>query len=191
MKKNAGKNLLKEFLHKLEIEKEIPGTAAHDAWSMYSMDVLEETFSPLPDKMIADFYYMNFGFSDITDLDFKIVRADVLVERAMRSLGGAIAYQPIPDSMGAGPLRNFVKLMTNGDRDFIQAAHHLSKARNKVAHSLHEDYSKDLDAFYTAMDIVPAAEYANFQLAMVSVLASISGEEANWAKRKKRYAELD
>lgn len=152
---------------------------------------LEKTLERLKESDIAFLYYMNFGFSDITELDSMIIRSDILVERSMRNLAEAIAVRPLPDHMSAGSLRSFVTLMTNDGAEFLEAAKWLSKARNKVAHELHEDYTIELEGFYRSIGTNWTADCLNFHAAVVVLLCMIANETTDWIERKGKLFRSD
>lgn len=116
-----------------------------------------------------------------------IIRSDILVERSMRNLAEAIAVRPLPDHMSAGFLRSFVTLMTNEGAEFLEAAKWLSKARNKVAHELHEDYAVELDGFYKSIGANLTDDCLDFHAAVVVLLCMIANETTDWIERKGKF----
>lgn len=149
-----------------------------------ALENLERALNAISDTMATDLFYMVHGFSDINDLDFMIIRADILVDRAMRDLAETIAYKTIPEGMSSGAVRNFVNLMTSQDLPLLRAAKHLSDARNIIAHKLHGNYDNHLKSFYKALEIFQAPDSENFNAAVIIMLTMISNERDDWNERK-------
>lgn len=188
MKKKPRISLKVEYLKKMR-EQQRQGSQPDESQGDH-LD-LEKTLERLKESDIAFLYYMNFGFSDITELDSMIIRSDILVERSMRNLAEAIAVRPLPDHMSAGSLRSFVTLMTNDGAEFLEAAKWLSKARNKVAHELHEDYTIELEGFYRSIGTNWTADCLNFHAAVVVLLCMIANETTDWIERKGKLFRSD
>lgn len=93
--------------------------------------------------------------------------------------------------MSAGSLRSFVTLMTNDGAEFIEAAKWLSKARNKVAHELHEGYAVELDGFYKSIGANSTADCLDFHAAVVVLLCMIANETTDWIDRKEKLSRSD
>lgn len=156
-----------------------------------SLETFEELIHCMPEEILADLFYMNFGFAEISDLDFKVIRADIMVERAMRGLASAIALNPIPDTMNAGAVRNFVRLMTPLDLDFIKASKHLGDARNNIAHQLHGDYTKDLQAMYKALDVPCSGDFKDFHAVIAILLSAISNRREDVRMKNDRIEDFE
>lgn len=174
------KDIREEYLRKT-IEKK-PSIVKEDP---EALEGLKRGLSALPDKMVTDLFYMAHGFSDITDLDFMVIRADILVDRAMRDLAETIAFKPIPAQMGSGAVRNFVNLMTHEDLPLLKAAKHLSDARNIIAHKLHGNYDTHLQQFYTALGVHQTEDPDFFNAAVIIMLTMISNERDDWEEKKQ------
>lgn len=139
---------------------------------------------------LVDTYYMVCGFQNLRDLDLKVIRADMLVERATRSFAESRASNPkvIDELRQYAPIRNFAKAMTEPGEDgkVWVAAKHLSDARNLVAHQLESPaIEKELTDFFCAVGVKSTDMAKDIEIAALTLCASIFTMKQNWVTRKK------
>jgi len=167
-----------------------------------SSSIYKEKFvdllSRLPEYLVVDQYYLAFGFQSLRESDLKIIRADMLIERATRSFAESRAASPkVIDSLRQyAAIRSFAKAMTEpGETSWVwMAAKHLSDARNNVAHELENiEVEKHMANFYKAVGIPPAENYENLEQAVIILSGHIFQMKQSWLDRKavceRLYAE--
>jgi len=126
-------------------------------------------------NQILDWHSINHGFEDITELDSIVIRGDILIERALRSLAGAIAKNPIPTEMSAAGIKNFIRLMEPLDQDYIKAMKILNIVRNKIAHEAHSDYSNNILEIMKIIGLSPSSNAAlDLKASIIVIIASIA-----------------
>ena len=126
-----------------------------------------------PDQLM-DLYTINYGFDNITELDSIVIRGDVLVERALRSLAGAIANNPIPDDMSAAAIKSFIRLMEPPEQAHLAAVKSLNIARNSIAHEMHSNYNEHLSHIYEVCGLTPTGDHAlDLKASILVILAHI------------------
>lgn len=140
----------------------------------------------LSDEQITDLHSLNFGFTDISDMDYLVIRADILIERSFMSLAAVIANNPIPSGMSAGAVRNFVSLMVPPASPFLLAARALSSARNIIAHQMHANYSGEISKIYSALNIEERESISSFKAAVILIICDIANTRDEWRKHKSR-----
>lgn len=156
-----------------------------------NQDALRIMLAGTPDDYIIDTYYMVCGFRSLRELDLRIIRADMLVERAIRSFAESRAGSPKAiDELRYGAIRQFAKAMTEPDEDanVWVAARHLNEARNKVAHVLENaapEIERNLVNFFKAMRVNPAQTPEEFEKAVMQLCQTIFTLKDNWIRRKK------
>lgn len=160
-----------------------------------NLDALEILLSHGPEDFLVDQYYMVCGFESLRELDLKIIRADMLVERATRSFAESRAGSPkeIDGLRQYATIRNFAKAMTEPGEDtsLWVAAKHLSDARNSVAHQLENvGVEKPLVEFFKAVGIPPSENFENIEQAVMMLCGCIFTMKQNWLQRKSVYERL-
>ncbi|UVM48491.1 hypothetical protein LOY38_19135 [Pseudomonas sp. B21-015] len=126
----------------------------------------------------------------------RIIRADMLVERATRSFAESRAgNSKAIDELRYGAIRQFAKAMTEPDEDanVWVAARHLNEARNKVAHLLENaapEIERNLVNFFKAIGVKPAQTPEDFEQAVMQLCQSIFTLKENWVTRKKMYESI-
>lgn len=126
-----------------------------------------------PDQLM-DLYTINYGFDNITELDSIVIRGDVLVERAIRSLAAAIANNPIPEDMSAAAIKSFIRLMEPPEQIYLAAVKSLNIARNLIAHEMHSNYSEHLSHIYEICELIPTGDDAlDLKASIIVILAHI------------------
>lgn len=160
-----------------------------------NLDALEILLSNGPEDFLVDQYYMVCGFESLRELDLKIIRADMLVERATRSFAESRAGSPkeIDGLRQYAAIRNFAKAMTEPGEDtsLWVAAKHLSDARNSVAHHLENvEVEKPLVEFFKAVGIPPSENFENIEQAVMMLCGCIFTMKQNWLQRKSVYERL-
>lgn len=126
-----------------------------------------------PDQLM-DLYAINYGFDNITELDSIVIRGDILVERALRSLAGAIANNPIPEDMSAAAIKSFIRLMEPPKQAHLAAIKSLNVARNSIAHEMHSNYNEQLSRIYEACELTPTGDDAlDLKASIIVILAHI------------------
>ena len=126
-------------------------------------------------SQILDLHSINHGFEDITEFDSIVIRGDILIERALRSLAGVIARNPIPPEMSAAGIKNLIRLMEPQDQDYIKSMKNLNIARNKVAHEVHSDYSDNILEIMKIIGLSPSSDAAvDLKACIIVIIASIA-----------------
>ncbi|NWL08984.1 hypothetical protein [Pseudomonas hunanensis] len=137
-----------------------------------------------PDQ-IRDWHSINYGFEGISELDSIVIRGDILIERAIRSLAGAIAKNPIPSDMTAAGIKRFIDLMEPLDQDYIKAMKILNKARNTIAHEVHEDYVPRIHEILKIVGLTPSENLAfDLQACIIVIIATISNRREHLLSKK-------
>lgn len=159
------------------------------------LDALETLLRNDSEDFLVDQYYMICGFESLQELDLKIIRADMLVERATRSFAESRAGSPkeIDGLRQYAAIRNFAKAMTEPSEDSSPwvAAKHLSDARNSVAHQLENvGVEKHLVEFFKAVGISPDENFENIEQAVMMLCGCIFTMKQNWLQRKSVYERL-
>ncbi len=153
-------------------------------------DALRTMLAKNTDDYIIDTYYLVCGFQSLRELDLRIIRADMLVERATRSFVESRAATPDAIVEAAyGPLRQFAKAMTEAgeDADVWVAARHLNQARNKVAHVFENatGVEQDLANFFKTLRVEPAKTPEEFEQTVKRLCQRILILKDDWIRRKK------
>lgn len=156
-----------------------------------AIDGFIQLVQKLPLDSVADLHSMNFGFSNISDTDFIVIRADIIVERSLRSLASAVAYNPLPQNMSLGAVKGFLRLMEPIDLPYLKAVSALSEARNIIAHEIHGDYSSAINKFFKALDITPQEGSRFIQAGVIVLISAIANRRSDWYMRRNRYDSLD
>lgn len=141
--------------------------------------ILSALLSQLPEEYLLDQYYLAFGFHSLRELDLKVIRADMLIERVTRLFAESRAFNPrvIDELRQYSAVRNFAKAMTEPDEknSVWVAAKHLADARNSVAHQLESpELEKSLTEFFKALEIPPGKNFENLETAVVRLSAQIA-----------------
>lgn len=131
-----------------------------------------ENLSP---NQIIDWHSINCGFDGITELDSIVIRGDILIERALRSLASAIAINPIPPEMSAASVKNFIRLMEPHNQDYLKAVKALNMARNIIAHEVHSEYENHILDILKIIGLTPSDNIdVDLKACIIVILASIS-----------------
>lgn len=137
-----------------------------------------------PDQL-RDWHSINYGFEGISELDSIVIRGDILIERAIRSLAGAIANNPIPTSMSAAGIKSFINLMEPLNQDYIKSMKILNKVRNAIAHEIHDDYVPHIHEILKIIGLTPSENLAfDLQACIIVILANISNRREHLLANK-------
>lgn len=138
-----------------------------------------------PDQL-RDWHSINYGFSGISELDSIVIRGDILIERATRSLAGAIAENPIPERMSAAGVKNFICLMEPLNQDYIKAMKILNKVRNTIAHEIHDDYTPRIHEILKIIGLTPSENISfDLQACIIVILANIANRREHLLANKE------
>lgn len=146
-------------------------------------------------KQQSDVYYMLFGFDDVNSFDLLIIRANLLIERAVHSLARSRAEDPswVPD--GYGPALKFAQALIgeDEDRDALLAARSIYNVRNEVAHKLEAQDHKvqgNLREFFRLAGVEPGDDFSNLHIATAAVCGRIGHLEQNGLFRRQVQKQL-
>lgn len=130
-------------------------------------------------------FYMVFGFEDMNDMDLRIIRAELLVEKSLLSLARSRVENPTHlKRLGFGMARTLTLAMLTEDEDPLplEAAKHIHDARNCVAHELDvdpEEVNRKLGLFFRAAGVEPEDGYSNLQIATAAVCGQLNMLQQN------------
>ncbi|MBW6391813.1 hypothetical protein [Billgrantia antri] len=146
--------------------------------------------SKFPSEKREQIYYMMFGFDDMNDLDLKIIRADLLVERALLSLARSrVENSSHLKNLQFGMARTLALALLSDEEDkkVLEATKLIRDARNCVAHELEADQGKifeKLRLFFKIADIDPNEDFSNLPLATAAVCGRLNMLEQNGCFRR-------
>ncbi|HGQ7401819.1 hypothetical protein [Pseudomonas aeruginosa] len=145
----------------------------------------------LSDDYLMDWHSLSLGFTGMSDMDSVIVRADILVERALRGLVKVVARNPLPNSTNIGQIKFFLRLMEPRDQVYVRAMSELNKARNIIAHEIYGDYKGNIKAMIKLLDLSDIAEPDAFgvKLATIVLISAISNRRGDLIQERAGYDE--
>lgn len=157
--------------------------------------ILSALLGRMPEEYVIEQYYLAFGFHSLRELDLKVIRADMLIERVTRLFAESRALNPrvIDGLRQYSAVRNFAKAMTEPDESSSVwvAAQHLTDARNSVAHQLESPkLEKSLSAFFITLGIPPGENFENLETAVMRLSAQIASMKQMGIMKKELCARL-
>jgi hypothetical protein len=143
----------------------------------------------LSDESLQDLHSFNHGFSGISEMDSIVIRADILVERSLRSLAATIANNPIPDSLSMSAIKGFLRLMEPADQPYLTAIKELNAARNIIAHEMHGDYLDHIAKLIKSLGLELEPSTKGLQAAVIILIAFISNRRGILKQQKNMFSE--